>query len=198
MELFRLNKSHVSAASDALAEAFFHDGLVCRLCPDEATRKHATMPVFRFSVGLAVKNGEAWAASPNLEGVALWLTSWRLGCPPWRWLMLGGLDIRRNLSPEGYRELTRVSDRIDRARESVAPGRYQYLSCLGVQKEYRRQGLATLLVEGKLKEAAASGLPTIVETNTPEALAFYLSLGFQIRTSFRAANMDYYVLEYTP
>lgn len=196
MELFHLDKDHVNTASEALAEAFFHDGLVRRMCPDEGTRRQATLPVFRFSAGLAARNGEAWASSPGMEGVALWLYSWRMICPPWTWLALGGLDIKRRLGPEGYRELTRVSDRIDRAREGVAPERYLYLACLGVKKEHRRQGLATALVAERVRRAASEGLPTIVETNTAEALAFYRSVGFNVRTSFRAADMDYYVLEY--
>lgn len=196
MDLLRLNKTHVDAAAEALAEAFFVDGLVRRMCPDEKNRKQATLPVFRFSAGLAVRNGEAWAVTPQMEGVSLWLYSWKMFCAPWTWLALGGADIRRKLGPEGYRELTIVSDRIDRAREKVAPEKYLYLSCLGVNQSCRRQGLATALVQERVERAASEGLPTVVETNTPEALAFYESVGFEVSTSFRAADMDYYVMEF--
>jgi ribosomal protein S18 acetylase RimI-like enzyme len=196
MDLYRIKKQDVNAASKALAEAFFEDGLVCRICPEVDIRTVSVLPVFHFSTGFAAKNGEVWSVSENMEGVALWLYSWKLGCPPWRWLALGGLDIRRNLSPAGYRELTRVSDRIDRARESVAPRKFLYLSCLGVRSEFRRQGLATALVADRVQKAASTGLPTMVETNTPEALEFYKLVGFKVKTSFRAADMDYYVLEY--
>jgi ribosomal protein S18 acetylase RimI-like enzyme len=196
MDLTRLDKSHVNAASAALAEAFFMDGLVMRMCADERNRIQAVLPVFRFSAGLAARNGEAWATSAQMDGVALWLYSWKMFCPPWTWLALGGSDIRRKLGPDGYRELTRVSDRIDRARESVAPERYLYLSCLGVQQEHRRQGLATALVRGRVESAAAEKLPTIVETNTEGARQFYEHVGFTVKTSFRTADMDYYVMEY--
>jgi ribosomal protein S18 acetylase RimI-like enzyme len=194
LELLRLERRHVTAAAEALSEAFFEDGLVRRICPDEALRRRAVTPVFRFSAGMAVTSGEAWATSPQMEGVALWLYSWKMTCPPWRWLALGGYSIRLGLSAQGYRELTRVSDRIDRARDSVAPGRFLYLSCLGVRPELRRQGLARALVEERVKQAKAGGLPTVVETNTPGALAFYESIGFRVKTTFRAADMDYYVL----
>lgn len=192
--LLRLEKHHVAAAADALTEAFFEDGLVRLIAPDEADRRRAVAPVFRFSAGLAVKSGEAWATSERMEGVALWLYSSKMFCPPWRWLALGGHHIRRCLSPEGYRELTRVSDRIDRARESVAPDEYLYLSCLGVQKEFRRKGLARQLVERRVRQANDEGIPALVETNTPEALAFYQSVGFQVKTTFQVADMQYYVL----
>lgn len=197
MDLLRLKKAQVPAAAGALAEAFFEDGLVRRICPEESNRMLSVLPVFKFSTGMAAKCGEAWATSPGYEGVALWLYSWKMVCPPWRWLALGGLDIRLKLSPWGYRELTRVSDRIDRARDSVAPERFLYLSCLGVRQSFRRQGFATALVEQRVNDAAAAGLPTIVETNTPEALTFYQSIGFRVKTSFRTAEMDYYVLEYS-
>ena len=196
MELYRIDKKQVDAAARALAEAFFEDPFVCRISPDPATRLQSVLPVFRFSTGLAARNGEAWALSPAMEGVALWLPSWRIGCPPLQWLLLGGLGIRRGLTAEGYRELSRVSDRIDRERDAIAPGRFLYLSCLGVRREFRRRGLASALVEGRVKQAAREGLPTIVETNTPEALAFYRAVGFQIMVSFRAAELDYYVLEH--
>jgi GNAT superfamily N-acetyltransferase len=194
LELVRLEKAHVSAAADALAEAFFEDGLVRHICPEEADRKRAMTPVFRFSAGLTMKSGEAWATSTELEGVALWLYSWKMFCTPWRWLALGGHQIRGGLSPWGYRELTRVSDRIDRARQSVAPDRFLYLSSLGVRSEFRRQGLAKALVEARVQQAQAEGLPTVVETNTAGALAFYQSVGFKVKTTFQAAEMDYYVL----
>jgi ribosomal protein S18 acetylase RimI-like enzyme len=196
MELLRLDKSHVQAASDMLAEAFLEDGLVRRVCPDEAGRKESILPVFRFSAGLSVKSGEAWAVSGNMEGAALWLYSWRMFCPPWRWLALGGLEIRMRMSAAGYRELTRVSDRIDRERARVAPERFLYLSSLGVKKECRRKGFARSLVEGRIRKAGDEGLPTVVETNTSGALAFYESVGFQVLSTFRAADMDYYVLQF--
>jgi ribosomal protein S18 acetylase RimI-like enzyme len=196
MGLFRLEKSHVTAAADTLAEAFLGDALVCRICPEEEERKRAILPVFKFSAGMAVKSGEAWAASPQMEGVALWLYSWRMGCPPWRWLALGGLEIRRGMSAAGYRELTRVSDHIDRMRMSVAPQRYLYLSSLGVRAQFRRKGLATALVQGRIQAAAREGLASVVETNTPEALVFYKSAGFKVLKEFRAAEMDYYVMQY--
>lgn len=196
MDLLRLDKSDVPAAADVLVEAFFEDPFVRRVAPDEATRRESVLPVFRFSAGLAQHSGEAWATSERMEGVALWLFSWRMGCPPWRWLLLGGLNIRGKLTAEGYRELTRVSDRIDRARASVEPERYLYLSNLGVRPDCRRQGYATALVQGRVERAAAEGLPTVVETNTPEALRFYRSIGFQVKSTFRAAELDYYVLQY--
>lgn len=196
MELLRLNKTQVAAASAALAEAFLEDPFVCRICPDAATRVRSVLPVFRFSAGLSAHNGEAWASSAAMEGVALWLPSWRIGCPPLRWLLLGGLNIRRNLTAAGYRELTHVSDRIDRERDAVAPQRFFYLSCLGVRPAFRRQGIARGLVECPVARAASQGLPTIVETNTPDALAFYLAMGFRVKASFRTAELDYYVLEH--
>jgi ribosomal protein S18 acetylase RimI-like enzyme len=196
MDLYRLHKTDVGAAADALAGAFLEDGLVRLICPEAEERKAAILPVFRFSAGMAVKAGEAWASSPAIEGVVLWLYSWKMFCPPWRWLVLGGLEIRRRLSAEGYRMLTNVSDRIDRARMSVAPEQFLYLSCLGVQPEFRRRGLARELVQGRVRAAAAGGLPTFVETNTPGALEFYKSVGFKVLKSFRAAEMDYYILEF--
>jgi len=196
MELYRIDKAHVDAAADALADAFIEDGLVLRICADPSARKSAIKPVFRFSAGLAVRNFEAWAVSGKFEGVVLWLESWRMFCPPWTWLSLGGMDIRSGLSREGYRELTSVSERIDRARFSVAPDRYLYLSCLGVRPEFQRRGFATALVRGKVQAAAAEGIPTIVETNTSCARAFYESVGFRVLKTFRAADMDYYVMQY--
>lgn len=196
MQLFKLEKCHIGRAAEALADSFLEDGLVCRLCPDGALRKRAILPLFRFTAGLAVHGGEAWATSPALEGVALWMLSSKMGYSPWRWLALGGADIRRGLGREATRELSAVSDRIDRARDSVAPERYLYLACLGVRPAHRRRGLATALVADRARRSSAAGLPVIVETNTPEALAFYRSTGFAVLKSFRAADMDYYVLEY--
>jgi GNAT superfamily N-acetyltransferase len=153
-------------------------------------------PVFRFSANMAVLYGEGWATSADMEGVALWQYSWKMICPPWRWLSFGGLDIRRCLGREAYRELTRISLRIDQARDRVAPDRYLYLSNLGVKPGCRRQGMASMLVKARVERAAKEGLSTMVETNTSEALAFYRSIGFRVLSSFSTAGLEYYVLQY--
>ena len=194
--MVRLDTASVPAAAAALTEAFFEDSLVVRLCPNRQTRARAILPVFRFSASMSAHYGEAWASSPEMEAVALWLYSDKMACPPWQWLLFGGWDIRRCLGREGYRELNRVSARIDRARDRVAPERYLYLSSLGVRKEYRRQGLAAELVGRRVREAASQGLSTVVETNTPEALAFYRAIGFRVLTGFYTAGLHYYVLIY--
>ena len=186
----------IGQATETLAEAFYSDALVAMLCPDECSRKRCMEPVFRFSANMAVRYGEGWATSRDMEGVALWLYSWKLGCPPWRWLSFGGLDIRRCLGRSGYKELTRVSARIDQARDRVAPEKYLYLSSLGVKPDSRRQGKAGLLVKQRVEDAAREGLSVIVETNTPEALAFYKSVGFRVRSDFTTAGLEYFVLEY--
>lgn len=194
--MLKLTKQDVPRAANLLTEAFFEDGLVLRMCPDAAGRAERVRPVFKFSAHMAVYAGEAWAHSTGMEGVALWLYSWRMECPPIHWLWFGGLNIRRRLGAEAYNELITVSDRIDRARDSVAPKRYLYLSTLGVGRAHQRQGVATALVADRIRSAAGEGLSTIVETNTTGALEFYRSVGFVERKAFRAAEMDYHVLEY--
>jgi ribosomal protein S18 acetylase RimI-like enzyme len=119
-----------------------------------------------------------------------------MGCPLWRWVQYGGLDIRRRMGPTAYRELTRVSDRIDHMRDRVAPQRYLYLSSLGVVPEHRREGLARALVLPRLQQAADEGLSTVVETNSEGALAFYQSVGFTVLAQFNISGLQYSVLEH--
>ena len=202
----RLVRADVDAAVETLGAAFFEDSLVSRLCPDQGSRLHCTMPVFRFSANMAVGYGEAWAmpqasqeGQPHpaaLPAVALWQYSWRMGCPLWRWVQYGGLDIRRRLGPTAYRELTRISARIDAMRERVAPERYLYLSSLGVSPQHRRQGLARALVQPRVHQAAAEGLCSIVETNSEGALSFYQEVGFVIRAQSSISGLQYNVLQY--
>lgn len=191
----RLERADIGAAVATLGAAFFEDGLVGRLCPDENTRLYRTEPVFRFSANMAVGYGEAWA-DDDLHAVALWQYSWRMGCPLWRWVQYGALDIRRRLGAPAYRELTGISARIDAMRERVAPERYLYLSSLGVAPQHRRAGLARALVQPRVRQAAAEGLSSVVETNGDAALAFYQNVGFEVRAQSTISGLRYAVLEY--
>lgn len=181
-------------AAHTLALAFADDPLVERICPDPATRAALIEPVFFYTAHLSAANGQAWAVGPRPDGVSLWLPSWRMGCAPWRWLLYGGHRVGRGMSPDRYRLLNEVSTVIDRERDRVAPRRYLYLSNLGVLPAARRQGLATALVTPPVGAAARQGLPTMVETNTPESFAFYRAVGFRVVSDFRAYGMEYFVL----
>ena len=194
--MVKLESAAVGDAVRTLSEAFFLDDFVSRLCPDEGRRLRSIEPVFRFTANMAVHYGEAWADSDQMRAVALWQVSWRMSCPPWRWLLFGGLDIRRRLGAVAYAELTRVSARIDETRDRLAPDRYLYLSSLGVLPDHRREGLARDLVQPRVRQAAAEGLSSIVETNSDGALAFYRDAGFLVRAQFTAAGLQYTVLEY--
>lgn len=200
MAPFPLARRQAEAAAETLTIAFLNDPLVTRICPEEATRAPLILPVFRYSANLAIHYGQAWGIDVSKPadspcGVSLWLHSWRMICPPWRWFAYGGHKVGRGMAPEGYRMLNEVSFTIDRERDRIAPRRYLYLSNLGVLPECRRRGLATALVQGPCERAARQGLPVLVETNTPDSLAFYRAAGFGVVRSFKVWGMEYYILE---
>ncbi|WPH03335.1 Hypothetical protein R9X50_00621200 [Acrodontium crateriforme] len=55
---------------------------------------------------------------------------------------------------------------------------FWYLGTLAVDEDYRRQGIATLLMEWGIQQAEKDGLPLYLEA-TPMGALFYPSLGFE-------------------
>jgi len=83
-DLVQLNKSHIKPAAEVLALAFQNYLLLQYFFPDELERKRIAPYFFQYILSYGVRHGEIYATSPNLEGVAVWLTSDNYPMTFWR------------------------------------------------------------------------------------------------------------------
>lgn len=73
----------------------------------------------------------------------------------------------------------KLNRRFDTFDDETQPGEF-YIDSLAVYPQFRRQGIATALLQATIKQAQTLNLPTalLVDQNNPHALSLYTSLGF--------------------
>lgn len=80
-----LDPTQVKEASVLLCRAFYHDPLGQYIVPDEARRVHVLPSFYRLVVRYALRYGEVYT-TPEVEGVACWLTPGNTTVSTWQLL----------------------------------------------------------------------------------------------------------------
>ena len=73
--LVRLRKADIKQAARVLTESFQQYPLLVQKYPDESQRNKAAYYFFLVIVGYGIRWGEVYAASPRMEGIAVWYRS---------------------------------------------------------------------------------------------------------------------------
>ncbi len=72
-KITRLNKNQILMAGEVLGRALKDDPVSVHAIPDTKERHLKIKHIFQTTVCLGVRYGIAYAPSPNLEGIAVWL-----------------------------------------------------------------------------------------------------------------------------
>ncbi|MAQ18207.1 MAG: N-acetyltransferase [Sandaracinus sp.] len=172
MTIVRAGLGDRDALVALLAEAFADDPFIGWLVGGDPrrVRRYVRLVLER----LTLPHGTVWTDA-NRRSVACW-------APPGGWDLALGDQLR--LLPALTRALgfgrlgpaARASARIEVGR----PERHWYLALVATAPEARGQGLGRAVMAPALAEAAAEGVPALLETSAPANLAFYRSQGFAV------------------
>lgn len=176
--IIRLDPSQVKEASTLLCRAFYQDPLVQYIVPDEARRTHVLPPFYRLVVRYALRYGEVYT-TPEVEGVACWLTPGNTAVSTWRLLRVAPTALFSfSLSEQGRNIIySRYTDEVH-ARVISRP--HWYLWGLGVEPSCQHQGIGSQLIRSILARADQDGLSCYLETTTEVNVAFYEKHGFSV------------------
>ncbi len=102
-DLVRLNKPHIKPAAEVLTRAFRNYPLLQYSFHDKLERERIAPYFFQYILNYGVRYGETYATSPNLEGVAVWLTSDNYPMAFWSLIRSVPLSIIFGFGREGGR-----------------------------------------------------------------------------------------------
>ena len=101
-KLLRLTKEHIKPACKVSGRAFQDDPVTKYMLPDENERKekvrHGFVPIYKHGI----RNGEVYATSENLEGIAVWIPPKKVHQSIWSMMRLGGFHAMRKT---GYKAM---------------------------------------------------------------------------------------------
>jgi ribosomal protein S18 acetylase RimI-like enzyme len=178
--LTRLTKAQIKPAAAMVARAFQDNPLSVYFFPDVSERKSKLPYIFQFMIGHGLLYGEAYATSPNLEGVAVWLPSEK-----------ASMTRRGDIGNEGLSRLFKVEretaakwrsfdDYVSSMHKRLVPFAHWYLQLLGVDPAYQGKGYAGTLLKAMFTRIDKERLPCFLETDEKRNVSIYQHYGFKV------------------
>jgi len=140
--------------------------------------------------GLANGRVDVWGDPP--VGIAVWIRRPALGEP--RPPPPPQPGIRDRLPAEVVESLSRFDVTVQRLRAISRPDQHVYLDMIGVLPAHRSRGIATALLEAGHAWADELGLPTALDTDSEENVAFYRRRGYVVMGRERIPELDWEVI----
>jgi GNAT superfamily N-acetyltransferase len=164
-----------------LARAFHDYPLFLFFFPDEAERTSMAPVIFRGLLRYALRYGEIYATSEQLEGAAVWLPSGVVRPTLWRNLMIGNLSgiaskwRQRDLRRQAFDEYAALMHR------RCAPSPHLYLQLLGVEPANQGKGCTGRLLNSMFARIDGLNLPCYLMTQKEKNVSIYRHFGFEVK-----------------
>ena len=178
--LLQLNESNIKPAAEVLALAFQNYPLLQYGFPGELEREKMASYLFQYVLSYCVRYGEVYATSPNLEGIAVWLTSDYFPLKLWRLIRSVPLSVTFGFVRGGGANLKHAGDYIDARHKHLAPFKHWFLQTIGVAPQCQGKGYAGKLLRAMFTRIDEEGLPCYLETLDKTNVRLYEHFGFKV------------------
>ena len=169
-ELTRLNEAHIELAATQLSRAFQNYPTFVYVYPDDDERKEKLPHFFKSMVYKGLQQGEAYATSPAMEGVAVWLRPGNSG----------GLSGAFEVDKEAYERFAYYGECVYAVRQKHAPEEHWFLELIGVVFESQGKGFADRLLRPMLERTDQEQLLCYLDTEVERNVALYEHYGFRV------------------
>jgi len=139
---------------------------------------------------VALKYGEVYTPSQNLEGISAWLPPGKAPFGGFQLLRSVPLPVIFRFGRLGASRMQAYNQYMDNLHRKLVPFPHWYLQILGVEPKYQGQGFSSRLVRPVLERIDSENLPCFVDTNTEKNVAIYKRFGFEIISSDKAPETD--------
>ena len=178
--LIRLEKSQLRPAAEMVARAFQDNPLSVYFFPDASERKDKLPYLFQFMITYGLLYGEAYATSPNLEGVAVWLPSKKVRMTRRGDIGSEGLSRLFKVERETAAKWKSFDDYVASLHKRHVPFRHWYLQLLGVDPAYQGKGYSGALLKAMFTRIDKEHLPCFLEADEEGNVSLYQHYGFEV------------------
>ena len=178
--LIRLHKSQIKPAAEVLTRAFQDYPALRYRFPDETEMSKRAPYFFQYLLSYGVRYGEIYATSPNLEGIAIWLSSDNYPMTFWRVIRSVPLSILSSLNRGGEsKRMKHFGAYIESMHMRHTPFKHWFLHAIGVEPQFQGNGYAGKLLRSMLARIDEEGLPSYTETMLEKNVQLYEHFGFR-------------------
>ena len=190
--LLRLEEKHIEPAAKVLARAFHNEPLKIYLYPDGKIRDEMAVDFFVFMLRYVIMYGEAYATSPNMEGVAMWLPSEYAKMTPELMAKAGMDKLQVNIDKDFMARIKPIYDFIDKKHAQHVPFQHWYLAFIGVDPDFQGKGFAGKLIKPMLSRFRRENIPCYLETQIERNVDIYTHYGFKLLEKYYVLDTGLY------
>ena len=173
-------KVQIKKIGKLLSQAFQEGPFYVHSIPNKEDREKKLHVLFEVFTKYAMKHGQVYATSENLEGVILSMDSTSGPITMWRMIRCGGWKLPFKLGFKFLNRIREIDEITDTKREKIAPKPHSYLMIIGVLPSEQGKGFGGKLLRHYLKNVDEKGYPCYLETAKEGNLSLYEHFGFEI------------------
>lgn len=175
-----LTGDDVAAAADVIVRSFAADPGVLFVLPDPAARERLGPTLARAVVRFTLRCGAPLVTAGEVRGVALWFPP--DAPPPTREELeeTGIAAVPEQIGSAAWARFKRLLDHLDALHPQMAPEPHWYLTMLGVDPVWQRQGIGEALMQPVFDQADRDGVACYLESPTAENTRYYSRRGFSV------------------
>jgi len=193
--LYQLKKGDVKRAAEVLGRAFYNEPLALSAYREEERDRDGLLYFYQSGVRYGLRYGECYASSPEIEGIALWVTSNKYPVTFWRtlrssspWIMF---NMMRRIGIKRLKSMEHIGKHQDEAHKQLAPFEHYFLMVLGVDPEHQGKGHASELLKPMFARLDEKRIPCYTDTLTEKNAQMYEHLGFHVLEKSDISDTDF-------
>ncbi|MHA1472349.1 MAG: GNAT family N-acetyltransferase [Promethearchaeota archaeon] len=189
-EFYKISKSDVKYVSKLLERAFFNWSLAVAIEPDEERRRTKTHYFNAILIKHLIKYGEAYAPSPEMEGVAMWVHSDYSEMSTWQMIRYGALKALYKIGVKTMKKAEVILEFAAKTHAEIMKEPHYHLTWLGVEPKLQKKGIGTELMHAMLNQFSKENVKCFLDTQDKQNINYYKKFGFKLIHECQFPNMD--------
>ena len=189
-ELYKISKADIKYLSRMFERVFFNWSLAVALEPNDELRKTKTHYFYALTIKHLIKYGHAYALSPKMEGVAMWVHTDYTEMSTWQLIKYGGLKTLFKLGAKTMKKAEISIDFMEKTHKELIKEPHYHLAWLGVEPDLQRTGIGTELMVAILNQLSKENMKCFLDTQDRQNIAYYKRFGFKLIAEVPYPNVD--------
>ena len=177
-DLYKLEKKDIYRSTEIVSKAFLNYPIHKHIFGDKHNMENVKL-FSKFLIKYTVLYGDAYASSPDFEGIILFSESNEYNMNFYRSLRCGILSLMKLGKEAGNRFIVYDDFSLKMRKKNISEP-HIYLMLMGVAPERQQQGIGSKMLLWVMKAAEEKGQPCYLETHDAINVAIYKKLGFEV------------------
>lgn len=179
-DLFRVTKKQLPLAVKTFVKAFSDDPLAKYMFGQRKDRNQKLGDYFNFRINYGIIYGEVYAATPKIEGLAVWISNENSQMTQFKMLRAGGMRLYRKMGKEIISKMMEIEKYTSKIHHRNATMPHWHLTPIGVDPEHQGKGFASKLIRAMLNRLDQEEIACFLETQSKKNVEIYKHFDFKI------------------